>query len=1155
MSLLVDQLQEALQRVLTGEASPAEYIAAAIIAVLCVVIIFILIWLLYKLIVLMGKGLFWLFGVGGQKYREQRKAKLEASLSGPPAVSTNWGSSPKISLRRALSEARRLGGEDSLMIIIIAGTGGGVDDICRSLGMAPPGSGDISIAADPQNIIIDVSRAGSKRLRQLARALPWRRPTDAVVALVDQNGVPAEALSRAATFARTAGLRVALHLVLPSSSNTPAWQIIEPHRLDGGGVSRDLTADAARLWLSGRSREGLRELVLAQSSELPASLDRTLAAAPASVVDVASFCFSGAGLRAAVAQTLGRTRPASAPGISMWVGVGVFLLGVGLAVLNLTYGLDRAEQFRKTLNIAEREASTPWQVEGIVTISSPARTRRIASLSEDLAEYSGFSLLRPLAPLLPNYSAPVDLAASFLDGYILRPLSRSLEIRSRELLAPSTDPLTWIEDAQVVSEWVTSWEALVDDPAEVDMRRLFTAAFGGDETAWAEGADIALIKSGVRPSTSSEDGGFDIDTLNQVANNNLLETLNLWAEGRYTSGPAAIAARRAVDRNQKWRQQYQALISLRKALEHPSQRWLTSAEDLAEQSAEKTFLSRALGIKMFGAGTAIAAKNAIRKVRVRAREDAVDYILPGVGPLMERTGTGVGSGELTFTRETDAWLNFLDRIANAGFAEPIVSKSIHVPGVITLDIIAVAEAREKLRQFDQFAELVPVDVPPLAARKLTGDLAAELTIGIVSLIEGAIRAVRTTGDPRETADRLSGVEPALGDLVEIEEWLLQRQSLAQAERVAEIRARVASNVLAAASEVLQRENPIGIYPDPVADGNAIIRRFERGLSNFRIVHDQLAKPFIEPASGSSDRTVLEWRDISADLTAHERGDIGSNLSGIEGMLRAFAENPVEACKAPKALITGREDYVAVTLRNLRNELDFACRSRVLSAARKAYQKIASYFTRSVSELWPYSKDDSAPEITSETLSTFIGRLQNVRELLTTFDDDFALALLANSDFWGVDEEGGAVVKFKIEWRVRRGEEENAQHIIEFGVKGAEVSESGVYTWRFGNPFAFTMRLANNSNFRFVDSQTGLFWEDRRDGPGGFLRLLRVVLDGALTLEAPVVDPNSRLSGVVRATLRIRDEKNQPLSLPEFPKRVPANLFQTRQISSSRARGR
>ena len=313
-----------------------------------------------------------------------------------------------------------------------------------------------------------------------------------------------------------------------------------------------LRSDAARIWLTGGSRKGLKELALAQSRELPAVLDRAFAAAPSSTVDIASLSFGGVGLRAAVAQTAARTQPAVTPGFSIWTGVTVLIAGAALAGLVAVTGLDRSKALRGAVQTAQHEAATPWLATGIDAVPSGSRVRRMAGLSVRLAEFSEFSPLAPLALAVPNYHAPGHVGASLMDAYVLRPLAASLDRRARELLTPTDDPVAWIEDARLVGEWLAAWEGLAEDPQQVDLRRLFAGAFGGDLDAWSEGTDLALVRTAVRPPSPSQ-GGLDVDALSELARRNFIATMQRWAETVYTNGPVADAARRAVQRGTSWR--------------------------------------------------------------------------------------------------------------------------------------------------------------------------------------------------------------------------------------------------------------------------------------------------------------------------------------------------------------------------------------------------------------------------------------------------------------------------------------------------------------------------------------------------------------------------------------------------------------------------
>ena len=368
-----------------------EIVLLIILIVVGLILFLIALWILWKLLVLLGKGLLWVFRFGGEKARETAQAKREARLAAPPPVATGWSTSPRIGLRRALAQARRLVGHDALRIVVVAGKG--TSDLYRGLGLTPPGIGTIGISAGNDIILIDASKADTGMLRRLAGALPWRRPVDGVAAIVDSEGISGEALARTTGFARTLGVRTALHFVFPSTGKTATWQIIDERNQNGDEICSRLAADAARIWLTTGSREGLKELGLAQSRELPSALDRMMAVAPSSLVDVASLCLGGTGLRAAVAQTTERTRPAVSPGLSVWAGVAVLVVGGLLATMAAITAADRASDLRAAVDSSSYEAAVPWNAEGIDTIPNGGRVRRISGIGKRLVDSSDFSPL------------------------------------------------------------------------------------------------------------------------------------------------------------------------------------------------------------------------------------------------------------------------------------------------------------------------------------------------------------------------------------------------------------------------------------------------------------------------------------------------------------------------------------------------------------------------------------------------------------------------------------------------------------------------------------------------------------------------------------------------------------------------------------------
>ena len=1131
---LFTQLANYLSRLMSG--GTLEIVLLIVIIVVGVILLLLLLWVLWKLSVALAKGLLWLGRWGTEKAKETSASRREARLAAPPKVATGWASSKRIGLRRALAQARRLADPEALRIVVIAGSG--ASDLCRGLSLTPPGVGTIGIAAGGDTVLVDASRADTGMLRRLAAALPWRRPVDAVAAFVEPGGIASEALSRCAAFSRALGLRTALHFVFPGGGKTAAWEIIDAHNRNGDAICAQLAADAARLWLSQGERAGLRDLAMAQSRELPAALDRALAVAPSSV-DIASLSLGGLGLRGAVAQTTERTRPAAAPSVARWLGVSALALGVVLAVLVAVVGVDRSTQLRSAVSAAAREAGVPWSAEGIGTIPSAGRIGRIAGMSVRLAESSGFSPLMPLASLAPNAFAAHDLGAAFLEGYVLRPLGDALDRRARTTLQPNDDAGRWVEDARLVSEWFAAWQALDEDPSEVDIRRLFVTAFGGDKSAWVEGTEQALIRTGAKPPPPAL-GGLNIDRLTVLARENFIVTMQRWADNIYTNGPVAVAARRSINRSADWREQHAALVGLRTALQDPSQQWLTAAEDQPDYAFELRVLGRALALPLLGQANALEAKAAVSRIRIDAREHVEYFILPEIGPLMVRTSSGSqGNGRgpsLSLAPRVSAWLEFLDKIANAGFAEfPRITAAPPPVGTVTLDPVAVATTRAQLRVFDQFAGDLPTGLPPAVAEQLLHELASELTVGVALRIEQALRSVHTVGVAIERAERMARVAPALDDLAEIESWLRLHRAQDSVLRILKVSARVAESALWTSAEALIEEDPLGIHPDPAADGGALVRRFERGLARLRRIYEQYASPFLERDVANSWAAV-NWHHIAADIQAFERGDGDAALSGLEGMLQAYAANAEDACAAPRpAVAAGRDDYIAKTLRRVRAEFDRACGGDRLEEARAKYLALADYFDRHIAWLWPYSSDPDAPELPASTLSAFVTRLHADRHALATLDEPFAKLLLANADFWSQDQDGGAAVRFRVVWRARPSEERLAENVIDFTVDGAELDEDDIYTWRYGAPLSIGMRLAKESIYRFAGAADleRREWRVGGDSNGALLRLFADLSHGSLVLDADVADAEDARQPL-RVTARVVGSDGAPLALPAFP---------------------
>ena len=1131
-----------------------EIVVLIVLIVLALAVLVLGLWVLWKVLVLLGKGLVWLVRAGSDTARKRTAGKRAARLAAPPRVTTGWNPSPRIRLHTALADARRLAGSEALCILVVAGGGSG--DLCESLGLNPPAAGVVTVAAVDGVILIDATGADVRALRSLAGTLPWRRAVDGVAAIIGGDGIPGDALVRADAFARAAGSRVTLHFVLAPGATTAAWQVVDASNRDGGDLCAQLARDGARIWLGGGPRGGLRELSAAQSAELATALARALATAPSSSVDIASLCLGGHGLRSAVAQTTARTRPAQTPGLTLWLGYAGLLAGVALTVLATVVGFAKADELRATLGLAAREA-TLWSATDIDAVPSAGRVQRVAGIAARLAELSEFSTLTPLSGLVPNSGAPARLGGALLDVHVLRPLGLALDRQARDRLAPVDDPLAWVGGAQEVDEWTAAWEGLADDPEEVDFRRLLADAFGGRPDAWPAGLDAALAATSLRLPEPAK-GGMDVDGLAQLARRNFIATMQRWADSVYANGPVATAARRAVDRGAGWRSQHEALSALRTALQDPGQAWITAAEDLPDYHYEMRVLGRALTLSLLGQTTALSAKAAVSEIRINAREAAEHFILPQIGPLLVRSSTGTRGGggrpSLALAPGARAWSAFLDRLASTGFTDLPTAPPTVVAGPVTIDTPTVSGMLSKLHTFDRLAMDLPGDLPAAVARDLLEQVVSELVAGVAASAELALRPAVGPVVAADRAGRVAQVAAALDDLAAVVAWLLAHEAEPEAGRVLAVRSSVAENMLLSGTEVLAGEDPLGIYLDPTADANALVRRFGRGVERLRRTYEHYGAPYVDAAAFGGTAVAYRWRDIGDDIARYNRGDAGAALSGLEGMLRAYAVDPRAACTAPRpALAAARDDYVARALDRFRAQVDSACAGLDARQGERLYSRLEEFFGRNVAWMWPYANDASAPEIPGATLGEFVALLGEARDLLDHLDSPLARVFRESADFWDRDMDGSAVLRFRVDWRTRPEEEALAENIIAFEIEGTERDEDGVYSWRYGTPSVLSVRLAKNSPYRFAfpsDPEGRVFALDdvvpgeratTDTSNGSLLRVFNGLANGAFAVHTEVVDANGVRHPLV-ATARVTDDSGAPLTLPRFDDYPPSFAY-------------
>ena len=626
-----------------------------------------------------------------------------------------------------------------------------------------------------------------------------------------------------------------------------------------------------------------------------------------------------------------------------------------------------------------------------------------------------------------------------------------------------------------------------------------------------------------------------------------------WATEKYTNGPVARAARRVVDRSGTWRDQHAALIDLRNHLQDPAQAWLTAPKDRPDHALELPILGRAITLSLIGETTAVSAKAEISRVRIDARAATDYFVLQDIGPVLVRANSGGADGQgLSMSRGVESWLAFLDRIANSGFADEPTPGGELLPGLVTIDPGTVRDAVRRIDVFRQFATNLPAGLPAAVAERLVLELTSELVVGVTSAAGAALRPAQRLGNPSNQVERLARMSPAMEDLSAIEAWLRDRGFNREAATVSEVQARVADSVLLIGTDALFAAEPLSIYLDPTADTDAIVRRFDRGIAHLGRLYQELSDPFVTAASERGKWSAVPWQAIGEDLAAFGRGNTDALLSGYEGMVRAYAEDREAACEAPRpAVAVGRDDYVARATARFRDDLEIACERDREARARLVLARLETYFESKLSWLWPYARDPNALEVAPGTLADYVGMLHDSQEILDTIDSAVARALGDEARFWDRLEDGSVGLRFRVYWRDRPSEEELADNVISLTLQGAEADEEGIYTWRFGAPFAIVLRLAQNSAYRF-DQTSELGGTElvigARNSAGAMLRVLTGLNAGSLLIEAPLRQAedgsgptDATETPSLRVTARFTKADGYPLTLPRFGEEARAHF--------------
>ena len=795
---------------------------------------------------------------------------------------------------------------------------------------------------------------------------------------------------------------------------------------------------------------------------------------------------------------------------------------------------EHSRDLKEATETVMREARSTWVLEDIDAVPNPARVYRLANAAKRLSAAGGTAISAPLMRWVPYADGPDALGAALAETYVLRPLGVTLTKRIAHNLEPTPNAREWLDHAERVGEWNAAWEGLREAPDEVDLARLLADAFGDEAREWPERTERMLPWGSIEV-PPPETGGLDTDGAAALAKAGFVDTMELWADEIYTRGPIANATAQAADEANPWHVRYTALAALREGLGDPEQRWLTAAKDDPSYRDEAWVYGRSLAMGVLGAGATIKAKAAVSRIRLAARRDAPTHSVHGVGPLLVRSSAGSAGGAsatLGLSRAATAWLEALERFHALDLRPARMPAKAPVRGPVTIEVAQALRTRERVEAFERIAARTPQGLAPGVFSRLVEEVARDVERASVDEVEAALRPfVHATHGEREIA-AVPELEEGIEALGAIARWLAKRSASTEQARVLDARRRLALTMLEIGQETLDLADPIGVRFDAGADRGAMVRRFERGAKRLEQIHAQHAKSDVTVTAAYGHALAAQWAQIKADIEGYRSGDPGSAMSAMAGMIQAYSDDPERACAQPTSThAQWREDYVAKALARYVRERERACERDRLARAKAAYDALAAYYENHVAGLWPYAGSAQAGEIGAHGLARFIERVREAGPGIGQVEARLSETFEATRTFWTEEGDDVASVAFNVLWRTRKGEEKNAEHVVETTLEGAERDESGTYRWRYGTPLAVRVRLAKHSPLRFA--QGAREHTERYEGNAGLLRALAETgPGGGWTLRGALVDA-AGTEQPLRLSARFERPDGAPLSLPEF----------------------
>ena len=807
-------------------------------------------------------------GAAGRGPRAERGTRLNRlrgrlPLPGIGAAAATGPDGEPATTRRAVLRAVRSAGADA-MRVVLTGDRRAAERVFADLGFDPQPGTALRVAARPGLMVVDATAAGGKTLRRLARALPRRRPLDAIGYVPSLDGDEDRAAAEAAgRLARLLRVRAALHVVLPRESDRPCFEPCpDPGAPDARALARGLTGRMVRGWLRGGVRPDLGAGACVPEEGLEerarAAIDRTRSASLA----FASLAWGGRGLVAAVERTWDRTVPRVPRVPAPWAGGAALAAGIALAVLGGIAEANRAAKLDHALSILAPVLPNARADPAALAGESPAR--RFAAAAAALERAAGPRLASPLSALHPGVGALRRLARRAATDTVVRPAEETLRARIAREPRPGSDPAAWLERAG----------GLLAGPGgsgSYGAPALLAAAYDTPEGTWRRLLGPASREL-PRPAAAP---------LRGEAAKRFVATMDRWARNRYAGSALLGHARRAAGTSGAigWRARRTALKAVEAALGADEAGWL--APGGPDPKLER-ILARARGV--LDEEAVAGGRAAASRVRDEARAALASLRLDGDLPLLDLDGgeaPALGPAAAALLRAYEALAREEGEMGSEWVFLPrrqrqVGARTAERPALTPFSGAGAGAAAGRLR----------------ASLRRVERAIAEAGIGpehrewLRAEIERA--AFDEAADRIETAAARPLAARGRAAVRDAERLARERGAIRAADRIGAVRARADEAASRAALRAIVNEDPLAVEFDADTDRRAVLERVVAGIARLDALYRR------SPGSGG-----FRWAALGRALRGYRDADPSSALTRMAERAREYAERGTAGCEAPR----------------------------------------------------------------------------------------------------------------------------------------------------------------------------------------------------------------------------------------------------------------